>query len=220
MSGKIHPLHQFDSRPHRSAGSGIDTGGLAADDNVIWQLFKGGDLQAYEVLYRKYAPILYDYGYKLSRDQLLVEDVIQELFIQLLQKKERLIQPDNVKYYLLKSVRNAVLKSMQSRHKHFRTADIFLQRLSLRPQEEFDNQEEERQYKEQTTQLLEEVNKLPGRQKELIFLRFYHGCTYAQAARIMNIDQRSVYKMMYKALANLKRNLVESSLLVLLTAVY
>ena len=69
---------------------------------------------------------------------------------------------------------------------------------------------------EQSTELLRELNGLPARQKEAIFLKFFDNLSYEEIAGVMGIEQTSAYKIIYKALDNLQRRLMVDFLTVLL----
>ena len=55
------------------------------------------------------------------------------------------------------------------------------------------------------------LNKLPARQQEIIFLRFYEGLSYEEIADVMGIQLSSTYKLLYKALENLQQSLARLS---------
>ena len=48
------------------------------------------------------------------------------------------------------------------------------------------------------------LNKLPKRQKEAIYLKYYSGLKATEIAEIMDINYQSVVNILYKALKNLK----------------
>ncbi len=48
---------------------------------IIWDKFKSGDQKAFEIIYNEYVDVLYAYGSKMTSDKSLVEDSIQDLFI-------------------------------------------------------------------------------------------------------------------------------------------
>src|SRR5205085_1022777 len=72
----------------------------------------------------------------------------------------------------------------------------------------YDNQlileEEEQRLQKNVKEIL---SKLPVRQQEIVYLRFYEGLSYEEIAEVMDIAVTSVYKMWYKALENLKGEL-------------
>ena len=53
------------------------------NDVLLWQAFKKGDSTAFEQLYKKYFKDLGRYGLRLNPDKDLVEDAIQDVFIDL-----------------------------------------------------------------------------------------------------------------------------------------
>jgi DNA-directed RNA polymerase specialized sigma24 family protein len=56
------------------------------------------------------------------------------------------------------------------------------------------------------------LHKLPARQQEIIYLRFYDGLSYEEIADIMCINVSSTYKLLYKALENLQQSLTCASI--------
>ncbi len=57
-------------------------------------------------------------------------------------------------------------------------------------------------------QILENsLNQLSARQREILYLKYFDELTFPQIADIMQIDLKSTYKLMYKALAAIKQKL-------------
>ena len=52
-----------------------------------------------------------------------------------------------------------------------------------------------------------ELNLLPKRQKEAIYLRYYEGMSYTEISEVMNLEQSSSYKIIYKAIDALYQKL-------------
>jgi len=48
------------------------------------------------------------------------------------------------------------------------------------------------------------LNKLPKRQKEAIYLKYYSGLKATEISEVMNINYQSVVNILHKALKNLK----------------
>ena len=70
------------------------------------------DEQALASLMEKYYTDLYNYAAKFTRDDGLVKDCIQEVFISLWQRRETVGAILSPKYYLLRAVKNKILKSL------------------------------------------------------------------------------------------------------------
>jgi RNA polymerase sigma-70 factor (ECF subfamily) len=63
----------------QSLGTGTDWSQL--DDHVLVKAHVNGDPKAFEVLFRKYKDVLHRLVYSIVRDETLVQDVVQEVFL-------------------------------------------------------------------------------------------------------------------------------------------
>ncbi|MBD0255647.1 MAG: sigma-70 family RNA polymerase sigma factor [Cytophagales bacterium] len=187
----------------------------SASDPQIWLDFLRGSKAAYAHLYRQYFSTLYNYGYKLAQNRSLTEDCIQDVFLYILEHRESLSPTNSVKYYLFKALRSEILKRLKKR-------------LSTEGIEDGGGEEnfslafsyesswlEARITSERNQQLLNALNQLPARQKEAIFLRFYEGLSFAEIAEVMEVEQTSVYKVVYKGIASLQKQVSLRGLLAL-----
>ena len=50
-------------------------------DEILWKSLKEGDLKSFSVLFKKFYPSLHSYGLKISRDEALTEDALQDFFV-------------------------------------------------------------------------------------------------------------------------------------------
>jgi len=188
------------------------------DDQVSrreWSSFREGDWHAYAKLYDRYYGLLNNYGYKFTRDVSLIEDTVHDLFVKLWNNRERLGQPESVKNYLYKSLRHILFRKLkwQSRFALMPEEDYTFN-VEVSPDSQFIMAEEERLLQQNIKAVL---SKLPARQQEVVYLRFYEGLSYDEIAEVMSISITSVYKVWYKALENLRGELdyLVSCLLVL-----
>lgn len=53
--------------------------------------------------------MLYRYGFQYTKDKALIKDAIQDLFVELRQKRKRLSHTTSIKLYLYKSIRRKIL---------------------------------------------------------------------------------------------------------------
>src|ERR1043165_9951653 len=79
---------------------------------VWWQAFKEGDSHAFDNLFRHYYPILIQYGSKITTDKDLLNDCIQDLFIELWQSTSNTVV-QSVKAYLLRSLKYKLYKQFR-----------------------------------------------------------------------------------------------------------
>jgi RNA polymerase sigma factor (sigma-70 family) len=86
-------------------------------DAEVWQAFKEGNREAYAYIYAAFAPVLYNYGYKIVQDQTLVEDCIQDLFEHLLKSRRNLGDTNSIKFYLFKALRREIIGKLNQSHR-------------------------------------------------------------------------------------------------------
>lgn len=185
------------------------------DDIILWRSFIQDDWDAYSRLYDGYFSLLNNYGYKFTRDKELIEDAVHDLFVRLWTTRERLSQPASVKNYLLKSMRNILLRKMK-REEKFTDIDgkEYPWSFSISYSVETIKRIEDRDLQ---AKLRAFIDTLPPRQQEIIYLRFYEGLSYEEIADVMSLSINSAYKLLYKALTKLQHTLSPSALAVLIS---
>jgi RNA polymerase sigma factor (sigma-70 family) len=169
---------------------------------LLWHRFQQGDVQAFEALYRQHAPILIAYARKLTNDEHLLHDSMQELFTRLWKVRQTLTSPQNVQAYLLSSLRREVLRQLKKdlpetlHDSHHQPAEHSTEEMLIQRQQEHQRNE----------LLVQAVKQLPARQQEAIFLKYFAHLSFQEIANVMDISIKGVYKIIYKAIDNLKEN--------------
>ena len=85
-----------------------------AEEYDLWNKFKSGDDIALSLLYGLYINQLYSYGLKISNDEYIVKDCIQETFLNLVDKRQMLLISEKTHLYLFKSLRNKIIEELRS----------------------------------------------------------------------------------------------------------
>ena len=183
-------------------------------DVQLFAAFQKGDKRAFEKIYQSYFSALVFYGFKVCPDKLLVENAIQDLFVELWRRREYISEVDNLKFYLIKSLRNQLIRNQ--RHNPFdRSEDIddFLDYLgSLSEEQSIVNRETvlARQQKIQAA-----LEKLSPRQKEVIHLRFYQNLALDEIAELLQLPKQVIKNLLSKSYAVLRIYLKSITSLVL-----
>jgi RNA polymerase sigma factor (sigma-70 family) len=177
----------------------------AEQEQSIWNAFKRGEWHAYSRLYEEYYRRLNNYGYKFTRDVALIEDTIQDLFVKLWTNRETLSTPPSVKNYLYKALRHSLFRKLKTQSKlSFSADDDYDYTFEVSYDHQLILREEQQHMQDMVKEV---VSKLPPRQQEIVYLRFYEGLSYEEVGEVMSIHINSVYKLWYKALDNLKDTL-------------
>ena len=173
-------------------------------EKPLWESVKKGNKLALSTLYDQNFQILYEYGFRICQKKELVEDAIQELFIKLWGKRNEIVIAGSVRSYLLVSIRNAVFNEVKKEKNQslISFGDIDLDfKIDYTVDSEFFK---ESTSDDQVVALMEGLNKLTGRQKEILYLKFFQGLSQDEIATIMGITVKASYKLSARALATLK----------------
>lgn len=163
-----------------------------------------GDKDALASLMNIYYDNLYNYGWRFSKDDALIKDCIQEIFISLWQRRETANSILSPKYYLLRAIKNKVLKAL---HKNIRISSTehvpdeyeFFYEFSIE-RVIIDKQISD----EKGEKLKKTLSLLSKRQKEIIYLKYYQHLDHAQIAELMNINRQSIYNLLHEAIQKLR----------------
>ncbi|GAA4440138.1 sigma-70 family RNA polymerase sigma factor [Ravibacter arvi] len=170
------------------------------DDHALWEAFTRGDRSALEFMYQKNIRILIAYGFRISNDRDLVQDSIQDLFIELWDGRERLSAVASIKSYLLKSLRYKIVRSVRyAKTEALGDADYQVE------YDHFESRMLEEETKVQNNQRLHAaIERLPKRQREAIHLRYFQELSNDEVAALMGVNYQSACKFIYTALKNLR----------------
>lgn len=185
-------------------------------DRELWTQFRAGDEQVFAYLYSHYVVMLYHYANRITSHQNLIEDCIQDLFVELWKNRATLGETDSIKYYLYKSLKRALIRALVNLRKRHKGADLpeeYDFEIVLSP--EFDLIARQVS-QEQKDKLLIALNELTPRQKEAITLKFYDGLTYQEVASLLSMSVRAAYNLVYRAIDVLRTHLEKVVLLLLL----
>jgi len=172
---------------------------------INWlQRLQQNDEQALADLMRNYYEALYNYAARFTTDEDIIKDCLQEVFISLWQRRESAATILSLRYYLLRAVKNKVLKSLHYNMRKTRSLDDsssydFFQEYSVEKMI-IDKQISE----EQAVILRRTLAQLSKRQHELIYLKFYQHLDHAQIGELMNLSRQSVYNLLHETIQKLR----------------
>jgi RNA polymerase sigma factor (sigma-70 family) len=184
--------------------------------DILWSSFLNGDDKAFGAVYYAFIKALLTYGKKLTADRELIHDAVQEIFMDLYQKRiKKHIPIGNLKGYLFISLKNAILKKiLQNRVYDDNVTDDHQNEFTI--EYSFQDQLISREISEEKHQRLQKaIIALSAKQKEIIYLRFEEELEYTEIARLMKISVESARKQLYRALLSLRQTLDNESFLIL-----
>lgn len=170
----------------------------------IWDRFRLGDKEAFAFLYNRFVDILFRYGCKLSKDEELVKDAIQEVFIDLYNGREaNKSSSENLKYYLILALRRHLIKKLVTARR-LDLGDVKDQ-MVFEPCYNIESMMiEQESQNELSGKISDLLNQLTHKQKEAVYLRFNESLDYIEIAEIMGITIESVRKQVYRAIKQMR----------------
>lgn len=179
-------------------------------DADIWSEIKIGNKKAFDFIYNTYASILLDYGKHFTTDVDLLEDVLQETYLEIWFKKEKLNLHSSIKFYLFTSFRRKLFRKLGTVKKTV-TIEIDEQFNFYGFSESVETKYIETELIKQKKQLIETaLQKLAPRQKESVYLKYYQNLSFQEVAQVMSITKKSAYKIIAKSLERLEKVLAEA----------
>lgn len=177
---------------------------LLLNDSQLHSI-KSGNEQAFEQLFRAQYPILCGYARKYLDDSDQAEEVVQEMFFNFWQKREKVEINISLEAYLFRSVRNSCLnylKHLKIREEH-----------RLATTEEIRRKEQEVQDNVVALELQEKIenviDQLPPERKRIFKMSRYEELKYKEIAEKLNLSVKTVEAQMSKALKYLRQHLSE-----------
>ncbi|MCG6187360.1 RNA polymerase sigma-70 factor [Maribellus maritimus] len=183
-------------------------------NKVINELRKG-KTPAYEKLFKLYYPRLFKYAHHFLDDSFVTEDLIQEVFIEVWNKRKLFISEKQFTSYLFKMVRNKCLNILKrkvieekylSSQAQLKSEELY--HISFGIEDDFDSMEKN------LSQIIEDViTQMPDRCSEAFHLKWIEGKKIREISEIMNISTTMVDKHLAKGLEIARKKFIPPLLL-------
>lgn len=161
------------------------------NDQQLWRALKAGDKKALAAIYQQEVDALFKYGCQITADQALVEDSIQDLFIELWKNCATLGDTDAIRQYLLVALRRKIIRHLKQGEnrtaRHLKVVDVNAQTAAA---DEVLLEAEETATQQQTVG--KALSLLSERQREILYLRYFEEMDYQHIATVLGINYQSV----------------------------
>lgn len=184
---------------------------LNSSDPVYQRPSSLGDthLKQMEELHQFYYNPLLSYGLVITGQRELVKDAVQDLFLWLLTKPQRLKEISNIEAYLFTALRRNLKGNLKSRGvvRSLSEETDVIEAVDLQVPA-VDNQFIARERQEHRRKILtKEIDALPDRLREALFLRYFTQLSYKEIAEVMAIKPQVAKNFVSRALLKLRNSL-------------
>jgi len=162
-----------------------------------------GDIQLFELLFKKYYQMLCDFGMKYLKSIDEAEEVVQDVFYNIWKNREQLRINTSIKSYLFTSVRNNSLQKIRVHNLDMKYENYYKAQYkneSISPADEMDA-------KELNNIINRALGTLPEKCRTIFKMSRYDGLKYHEIATKLSISIKTVESNMGKALKHFKNYL-------------
>lgn len=184
------------------------------ESNIIHEISAGSE-KAFEHLFRKHYSSLCGYAAKYVWDLDQAEEIVQDLFYNLWNKKNNLSIDLSIEAYLFRAVRNACLNYL----KHQKVRQQHADSVKRNPLSDSTAGEDPLETLELQNKIDEVVDALPPERKKIFQMSRYEGLKYKEIADQLGLSIKTVEAQMGKALKMLRENLADFLVMLILVIV-
>lgn len=170
---------------------------------------KSGENRPFGKLYKEHAPKVKGYFLSRLKDLTIAEDLTSQTFAKALPGLDS-FQWQGVPFsaWLFKIARNVFydhLRSQRGKHR------VGLEETKLL-KEDLPTQLEELEGEEEEEWLIQALFKLPKKEKEIIYLKFYEGLTNRAIAKMTGLSETNVGTILYRTFKKLRREATQETI--------
>ena len=182
-------------------------------EQTLWKYMISGNKKSFEDLYNQYFQALINYGFRITKNENLIEDAVQELFISIWNNRTNLSEVNEVKFYLFRSLKNRILRQLEKDiFDKSEDVDVYLDLLISISEEQ--KKIDSEQLNTNLDTLQRAIAHLPLRQQEVINLKYYHDFTLDEIAKLMDVNKQSVSNLLFRSYAILRKHLKNLTILI------
>ncbi|GAB4022026.1 RNA polymerase sigma factor [Spirosoma koreense] len=185
----------------------LPSSSIRLTDQQLWRSLCAGDESAFTTIFERYHRTLYNYGHKLTTDSALIQDAVQEVFIDVWRMRSTLSDDiGSVKFYLYRSLRRRIHR-MQGKYPSGENIDELADHHNAPTAVTEEAVQIQQESQELVSRRIQELlTHLPKRQVEALTLYYYDEFSIAEIAQLMDVHEKSVRNFIHRALTSLRQN--------------
>ena len=166
-----------------------------------WDSFRSGNEDAFRQLFELHWQDLFNYACRITRDPATAQDAVQSVFIHLWEKHTSLPPVAAVLPYLRTALKHKLLNAMRDENLYQKHVDTFQQVA-----ENYHSQpaHEQLHLKETEQQLMQSINRLPERMKEVFYMNRIEDLSVAEIALKLGSSQQTIRNQLNTAVQRIR----------------
>lgn len=173
---------------------------LSKESNFLISRLRKGEESAYKWLFSEYYKVLTVFANRYLNDLDSAEEIVQDLFVHLYEKRENLDINISLKSYLFRSTHNRCINYINAKKIRNAHADYVLKTTDIKE----DILEQEVNKTEMESALYNAINQLPAKCQSIFKMNRFEGLSNNEIAQQLRISKRTVETQISKALKILR----------------
>ncbi|MGQ1946447.1 RNA polymerase sigma factor [Geofilum sp. OHC36d9] len=176
---------------------------------ILIEELNKGSIEAFDELFRRYAPRLHAFGLKYLKSNTDAEELVQDVFLKIWKNKNKLDKTQNFKSYLFTIAFNQIKDYFTHKLLYLETINDTLLPPDLSPLESIS-------YQSILDNISVLIERLPSRKKQIFKLSRFEGKSSAEIAALLKITPKTVDNQISEVIHLLKSKINPSDLLTIL----
>lgn len=160
---------------------------------------KSGSFHCFEKIYQQYHGKLYHYVFKRTRSGYLAEEVVQQTFVRLWEKRAGLSDTVTLDEQLFRMARTILIDELRKeavKRKHWKQVAVSVPAATA---------EQNLMEKEMSARLKAAIERLPPERQKVFKLSRFDGYSYKEIASELSISPKTVENQISRAIRQLRR---------------
>ena len=179
-------------------------------DQELLQAIRDNDEKAFAELFRRYWKYAYTITYKRIRSEAVTQEIVQDLFISLWNRRAKL-SVEHLPSYLYVSVKNKVLNYVASQNARKKHWDYY--KLFIPAQDTVTDKDVE--LNELMNFIEDGIEHLPEKSKRVFKLNLLEGRSITEIADILNLSEKSIHYHLSQSVKKVRLHLKNLTLFLL-----
>jgi RNA polymerase sigma-70 factor (family 1) len=158
-------------------------------DSLKYQISVYEDAAAYKALFFHLFPPLQNFAFAILQSRQVAEEAASDVLMEVWIRRKKLMEIENLKFYLFTSVKNAALRKLKQENKNSR---IPLDNMEVEIASNYYNPEEHLRSNELEHALYNAIQQLPPRCKTIYKLAKEDKLRYAEIAELLGVSIKTI----------------------------
>lgn len=170
-----------------------------------------GDRHAFAVLYQQYVGELYHYVYLFVKCKEDSEEIVQEIFVKIWNRREKLNEVSSFKSYIYKAAKNLLLDEIRKSAVKAKALQI----LKTDSEESFEKADDRIIYNEHYQIAEQAISNLPEKRRQIFLMRTREELSLDEIAARLSISKSVVKKQLYAGISFVRKYMQENECLLI-----